>query len=49
LEESLIPLPALASPLAMIGPTIPAAKLKGYLNLFTSMRGYVENNIKKRM
>ena len=42
-------LSVLASPLAMIGPTTPAAKLKGYSSLLTSSRGYVEKNIKKIM
>jgi hypothetical protein len=49
LEEALMPLPVLASPLAMIGPTTPAVKLKGYSSLLISSRGYVEKNIKKRM
>jgi hypothetical protein len=49
LEEALMPLPVLASPLAMIGPTTPATKLKGSASLLTSARGYVEKNIKKIM
>jgi hypothetical protein len=49
LEEALMPLRVLASPLAMIGPTTPATKLKGSEILLTSSRGYVEKNIKKRM
>jgi hypothetical protein len=49
LEETLMPLPFLASPLEIFGPTMPAAKLKGSLSLLTSTRSYVENNIKKRM
>jgi hypothetical protein len=49
LEEALMPLPVLACPLAMIMPTTPAIKLKGYASLLTSTRGYVEKNIKKRM
>jgi hypothetical protein len=44
-----MPLPVLASPLAMIGPTTPATKLKGSSSLLTSSRGYVEKNIKKKM
>jgi hypothetical protein len=44
-----MPLPVLASPLAMIRPTTPASKLKGSTSLLTSARGYVEKNIKKRM
>ena len=39
----------LASPLAMIGPTTPAKKLKGSASLLTSARRYVEKNIKRRM
>jgi hypothetical protein len=49
LEESLIPLPVFASPLAMIEPTTPATKSKGSASLLTSTRGYVEENIKKIM
>jgi hypothetical protein len=49
LEEALMPLPVLASPLAMIGPTTPVEKLKGSTSLLTSSRGYVEKNIKKIM
>jgi hypothetical protein len=44
-----MPLPVLSSPLAIIGPTTPAKKLKGYASLLTSTTRYVENNIKKRM
>jgi hypothetical protein len=49
LEETLMPLPLLSSPLAIVGPTTPAAKLKGSSSLLTSGRSYVERNIKKRM
>ena len=49
LEEALIPMPLLASPLAIAMPTTPAAKLKGFSNLLASCRGYVEKNIKKIM
>jgi hypothetical protein len=49
LEETLMPLPLLIIPLAIIGPTTPAAKLKGSSRLLTSSRSYVENNIKKIM
>jgi hypothetical protein len=49
LEEALIPMPLLASPLAIAMPATPAAKLKGSSSLLASCRGYVENNIKKRM
>jgi hypothetical protein len=44
-----MPLPLFATPLAMIGPTAPATKLKGSTSLLTSARGYVEKNIKRRM
>ena len=49
MEETLIPLPVLTSPLAMIKPTTPATKLKGSTSLLISARGYVEKNIKKRI
>jgi hypothetical protein len=49
LEETLMPLPLLSSPLAIIGPTMPTAKLKGSSSLLTSSRSYVEKNIKKIM
>jgi len=49
LEEALIPMPLLANPLAIAMPKTPAAKLKGSSSLLTSSRGYMENNIKKRM
>jgi hypothetical protein len=49
LEEALMPLPVLSSPLVMIRLATPAKKLKGSSSLLTSSRGYVENNIKKRM
>jgi hypothetical protein len=42
-------LPLFSTPLEMIRPTAPAAKLKGSTNLLTSARGYVEKNIKRRM
>jgi hypothetical protein len=44
-----MPLLVLSSPLALIGPTTPAAKLRGSTSLLTSTQGYVENNIKKIM
>jgi hypothetical protein len=44
-----MPLPMLASPLAMIMPTTSVTKLKGSASLRTSTQGYVENNINKRM
>jgi len=49
LEETLMPLPMPANPLAMIGRSTPTTKLKGSTSLLTSTRGYVEKNIKKRM
>jgi hypothetical protein len=49
LEEALIPIPLLASPLAITVPATPATKLKGSSSLLTSCRGYVEKNIKKIM
>jgi hypothetical protein len=49
LEEALIPIPLLSSPLAITVPATPAAKLKGSSSLLTSCRGYVEKNIKKIM
>ena len=44
-----MPLPVLASPLAIIGPTTPATIFKAYSSLLTSSRDYVEKKIKKRM
>jgi hypothetical protein len=49
LEEALMPLPVLSSPLAMILPTTSTTKLKGSSSLLTSAGGYVEKNINKRM
>jgi hypothetical protein len=49
LEDTLMPLPLLSSPLKCFGPTTPTAKLKGSSSLHTSARSYVERNIKKRM
>jgi hypothetical protein len=49
LEEALIPMPLLASPLAIAMPATPATKLKGSSSFLASCRGYVEKNIKKRM
>jgi hypothetical protein len=47
LEDTLMPLRLLSSPLTIVGPTIPTNKLKGSLSLLTSYRSYVERNIKK--
>ena len=49
LDEALIPIPLLASPLAKIMLSTPTTKLKGSSRLLTSCRGYVEKNIKKIM
>jgi hypothetical protein len=49
LEEALIPMPFLSSPLAITMHATPATKLKGSSSLLASCRGYVEKNIKKRM
>jgi hypothetical protein len=49
LEEALIHIALLASPLAIIVLATPATKLKGSSSLLTSFRGYVEKNIKKIM
>jgi hypothetical protein len=44
-----MPLPLLSGPLSMIKPTTPIVKLKGSSRLLTTVRSYVERNIKKRM
>jgi hypothetical protein len=49
LEETLMPLPLLTSPLAIVGSATPATKIRGSSSLLTSSRCYVENNITKRM
>jgi hypothetical protein len=49
LEDALMPLPLLSSPLTIVRPTTPIVKLKGSSSLLTSSRNYVEINIKKRM
>jgi hypothetical protein len=49
LEDALMPLPLLSSPLSIVRPTTPVVKLKGSSSLLTSSRSYVERNIKKRM
>jgi hypothetical protein len=49
LEEALIHMSFLSSPLAITMPATPIAKLKGSSKLLSSCRGYVENNIKKIM
>jgi hypothetical protein len=49
LENALMPLPILESPLSMVKPTTPTIKLKGSSSLLTKVQSYVEKNIKKRM
>jgi hypothetical protein len=49
LEDALMPLPLLSSPLSIVRFTTPIVKLKGYSSLLTSARSYVEININKRM
>jgi hypothetical protein len=49
MEDALMPLPLLSSPLSIVRPTTPIVKLKGSSSLLTSSRRYVERNIKKIM
>jgi hypothetical protein len=49
LENALIPIPILISPFSMVKPTTPAINLKGYSSLLTTVKSYVEKNIKKIM
>jgi hypothetical protein len=49
LEDALMNLPLLSSPLSIVRPTTPIVKLKGSSSLLTSERIYVETNIKKKM
>jgi hypothetical protein len=49
LEENLIPMPLLVNTLAIAMPATPAANVKASSTLLAYCRGYVENNIKKRM
>jgi hypothetical protein len=49
LENALMPLPILESPLSMVKPTTPTLKMKGSSSLLIIVRSYVEKNIKKRM
>jgi hypothetical protein len=49
LEDALMPLPLLASPLSIVRPITPTVKLKGSSSLLTSTKGYVEININKRV
>jgi hypothetical protein len=49
LEDAFIPMPLLVNPLAIAMPATPAPNVKASSTLFASCKGYVENNIKKRM
>jgi hypothetical protein len=49
MEEPLMPLPLLASSLAILRPTTPTTKLKRSSSLLILGKIYVENNINKRM
>jgi hypothetical protein len=49
LENALMPLPILASPLSMVKLNTPAIKLKGYSSLLITILIYLDKNIKKRM
>jgi hypothetical protein len=49
LENALMPLPILESPLSMVKPTTPTIKLKGSSSLLKTIRSYVDKTIKKRM
>ena len=49
LETTVMPLPILANALTMIKPTTPGVKFKGSSIFLTTVRNYVEKNIKKRM
>jgi len=49
LEDALMTIPLLVSPLTIVRPTTPVVKLKGFSRWLTSPKIYVERNIKKRM
>jgi hypothetical protein len=49
LEDALMTLPLLSSPLSIVRPTTPIVKLKGSSSLLTLESIYVETNIKKKM
>jgi hypothetical protein len=49
LKEALIPMTLRVNPLEISMPATPAANVKASSTLLASCRGYVENNIKKRM
>jgi nucleoside-triphosphatase THEP1 len=47
LEDALMPLPILASPLSMVKPTTPTNKLKGSSSLLTTVWSYVEKILRR--
>jgi hypothetical protein len=49
LEDAFIPMPLLVDPLAIAMPSTPGPNVKSSSTLLVSCRGYVENNIKKRV
>jgi hypothetical protein len=49
LEDAFIPMPLLVNPLVIAMPGTPAANVKASSTFLTSCKGYVDNNIKKRM
>jgi hypothetical protein len=49
LEDDFFPMPLLVDPLAIAMPGTPAPNVKEPSTLLTSCKGYVENNITKRM
>jgi hypothetical protein len=49
LEDVFIPMSLIVNPLAISMPGTPAPNVKESSNLLASCKGYVENNIKKRM
>jgi hypothetical protein len=49
LEDTSIPIPFLVDPLAITMPETPAPNVKASSTILASCKGYVENNIKKRV
>jgi hypothetical protein len=49
LEDAFIPMPLLVNPLVIAMPGTPAANVNASSTFLTSCKGYVDNNIKKRM
>jgi hypothetical protein len=49
LEDTFFPMPLLVDPLAIAMPGTPAPNVKAPSTLLSSCKGYVENNITKRM